>query len=391
MPWEPKNAMALKLEFVTLARKPTVNFTVLCQQFGISRKTGYKWLSRYRTDGTDGLHDRSRRPHRSPNHTDAQVESLIIELRRRHPDWGGRTLQSYMLKNISLGTLPDIQAGQIPAASTINGILKRNGLVNNRKSSQGNRWQRFEQAEPNQLWQMDFKGHFALTKGQRCHPLTVLDDRSRFALGIQACSNERANTVRECLTKIFRRYGLPQKILCDNGSPWGVAQHTVYRSPQLTTLTIWLLQLGITVIHGRPAHPQTQGKIERFHRTLNAAVIQNSTFATIREAQKYFDRWRDLYNLERPHHALNMNTPAECYRCSLRQFPETIPAFEYDSCDEVRKVDQKGTISFRGHRLRISKALYRQCVAVRHTAVEGIYQVVFHKQLVRTIDLNSIK
>ena len=256
MPWMEVDIVGLREEFVVLSLSPGANVRELCRRFGISAKTGYKWRKRYLAEGRAGLSDRSRCPRHSPRRAPPETEKSVAALRATHPAWGGRKIRARLL---ALGR------EEVPAASTITGILRRRGLVEAAESAKRGPWRRFERPRPNDLWQMDFKGHFALTGGGRCHPLTVLDDHSRFALGLEACADERTETVRGHLRALFRRYGLPERILADNGSPWGSDPSHPY-----TSLTVWLLRLGVGVSHGRPYHPQTQGKDERFHRTVGA-------------------------------------------------------------------------------------------------------------------------
>ena len=192
---------------------------------------------------------------------------------------------------------------------------------------------RFERPSPNELWQMDFKGHFVMHH-DRCHPFTLLDDHSRFNLALRACANEQGNTVQDRLTHVFRRYGLPQAMLMDNGSPWGSDS-----AHPFTPLTVWLMQLGISVHHSRPYHPQTLGKLERFHRSLKSELLTGRTFTDLPHCQRAFDTWRDFYNLERPHYALDLDTPVSRYTPSGKTFPETLPAIDYAPDDHVRSVD----------------------------------------------------
>ena len=228
---------------------------------------------------------------------------------------------------------------------------------------------------------MDFKGHFAAGAG-RCHPLTVLDDHSRFALGLRACANERTETVQECLTAIFRTYGLPVRMLMDNGPPWGNnSEHP--RTP----LTVWLMRLGIVLSHGRPYHPQTQGKGERFHRTLQAEVLQGRYFVDLPACQVSFDQWRGVYNMERPHQALDLATPLSRYAPSLRSFPETLLPIEYGDGDLVRKVMVEGWVSFKGHAFKVGSALLGYPVALRPTVPDGVWGVWFLTHPIATVDL----
>jgi transposase InsO family protein len=236
-------------------------------------------------------------------------------------------------------------------------------------------FQRFEKEHPNELWQMDFKGHFPTTEDGHCHPLTVLDDCSRFLLGLRACGNETRETVVVQLTSIFRLYGMPDRMLMDNGSPWGADADKPY-----TRLTVWLIRLGIDISHGRPYHPQTQGKDERLHRTLKAELISRRCFTGLSECQMAFDDWRDIYNHVPPHQALDMCVPGERYQPNSRPFPEVLPPVVYDSDDIVRKVDVSGRISFRNHEFRVGKAFHQQTVALRPTDTDGVFDVFFcHK------------
>jgi transposase InsO family protein len=269
----------------------------------------------------------------------------------------------------------------VPSASTITAILRRHGCLSDRDSTRHTPWQRFEHAAPNELLQMDFKGHFPVGT-ERCHSLTVLDDHSRFALCVKACGNEKGVTVQTALTETFRRYGLPQRMTMDNGNPWGADGEYGFSSIEL-----WLIRLGIGVSHSRPYHPQTQGKDERFHRTLQAEVLHYRTFRDLAHCQRHFDRWRDIYNLERPHEALGMDVPASRYRPSPRAFPEVLPSIDYGPDDIVRKVQAKGELFFHGHIFRVSRSLRGYPVALRPDRVDGCFSVFFCHQKVAAIDL----
>jgi transposase InsO family protein len=262
-------------------------------------------------------------------------------------------------------------------------ILQRHGQIAPEAAPQHTAWQRFEHDAPNRLWQMDFKGHFALLAG-RCHPLTVLDDHSRFAVGLQACGDETGRTVQSRLTACFRRYGLPEALLVDNGPPWGSDAAHPY-----TPLTAWLRRLGVRVSHGRPYHPQTQGKDERFHRTLKAEVLGTRVLRDLAQCQRAFDRWREVYNLQRPHEALAMAVPASRYRVSPRAFPEVLPPIEYGPADLVRKVADGGELSYRNRTFRVGKAFRGYPVALRPTLVDGVLDVFFCHQKVAQINLRD--
>jgi transposase InsO family protein len=360
-------------EFLILAGVEGANMSALCRRFAISRKTGYKWLGR--SWSSDGLADRSRRPVASPGRTALATEAAVLEVRALHPTWGGRKIRRRLV---------DLGGVAVPAASTISEILRRHGLIDPEEARRHTAFQRFEHERPNALWQMDFKGHFALGAG-RCHPLTVLDDHSRFSICLAACDNERTDTVQEQLTARFQRYGLPERINVDNGSPWGAGPG--YR---FTRLTVWLARLAIKVSHSRPYHPQTNGKDERFHRTLNADVIQGQLFGDIPQCQGAFDRWRTIYNTERPHEAIGMAVPASRYRVSPRAFPGTLPEPQYRPDDIVRKVQKGGEVHFKGRVFELPKALIGQPVGFRETQTDGLWEVVFAAHDITQVDLRDV-
>lgn len=374
MPWQEVSTMTLRYEFVMLAQREGCNFSLLCESFNISRKTGYKWLSRFGQSGTAGLLDVSRRPQSSPLKSVETIETAIVALREAHPAWGGRKLKT---------RLEEMGHHGLPAPSTITAILRRKGLLNPAESANHTAFISFEHPHPNDLWQMDFKGHFAMREG-RCHPLTVLDDHSRYNIVLKACDNEKTDTVQNALITSFRRYGLPNRMTMDNGSPWGHDQFN-----ELTPLTAWLIRLGIRVSHSRPYHPQTQGKDERFHRTLNVEAIKGQQFDDLAHCQRKFDRFREIYNLERPHESLGMKTPVTRYQPSQRPYPEVLPVIEYGPDDQVRKVQDKGEIFFKGQIFRVSKALRGYPVALRPTKTDGTFSVHFCHQTLKEIRINA--
>lgn len=367
--------MSLRREFVNLALQPGSNMSELCRRFGISRKAGYACVRRFRAGGTEALRETSRRPHTSPARTGAALEQMLIDLRQAHPAWGARKL---------LRRLRDLGHQDLPAPSTAQAILKRFGCIAPQDSAKHTAFRRFEREHPNSLWQMDFKGHFGLADGTRCHPLTVLDDHARFNLGLRACANEQGITVQQELSVLFERYGLPDSIGIDNGPPWGDGPDQPY-----TSLTVWLIRCGIVVWHSRPYHPQTLGKDERFHRTLKAEVLARHRLDDRRAAQRKFDAWRDIYNFERPHDALDGNTPAARYRPSTRSFSRLLPPIEYAAECSIRRVDQSGNLSFQGKRIHISKAFRGQPIGLRATTDDGVWHAYFCQQKIKTIDLRN--
>lgn len=375
MPWSATSVVDQREEFVRLATARGANKSELCRRFGISRDKGYKWLKRHTQGGRGALVDRSRRPHTSPKRTSSKTEKEVLRIRDESNNvWGGRTI-ARLMENEGWRS--------VPAPSTITEILRRYGRLEGTAEAHPGPHRRFEHAAPNDLWQMDFKGHVAASS-QRCHPLTVLDDHSRYSLLLEACANEQDRTVRERLTLAFRRYGMPLRMLMDNGAPWGDD-----RDNGFTIFTVWLLQLGVAFSHGRPFHPQTQGKDERFHRTLKAEVLTNRNFADLAQMQSVFDTWRHKYNHHRPHQALAMNVPVSRYRVSPRSFPERLPQIAYNECDLVRKVDSTGRISFKNRTFRISKAFRGKPIAIRPTQEDGILAIHFCTHRIGHIDLRK--
>lgn len=374
MPWRESSVMTLRKEFVDLARS-SENFSLLCENFGISRKTGYKWMHRFECNGESGLNDHKRRPINIPNRVHAAMEKAILQVRSQHRFWGGRKIRR---------RLQNLGYGNVPAASTITEVLKRNGLIDPTESVSHSRFNRFQHPYPNDLWQMDFKGHIQCPEG-RCHPLTILDDCSRFSIALKACLDERGKTVQSCLIEAFRRYGMPNKIITDNGPPWGNQGMNPY-----TTLGVWLMQLGLLIGHSSPAHPQTLGKDERFHRTLKAELLGESLPWRNQEAQKQFDHWRFTYNHYRPHEALDLEVPASRYNISNRSFPESLPPIEYAPTDIVRKIQSNGILHFQGREFRVPQAFKGYPVALRPRAqCDGIYELYFVRQLILVINLND--
>ena len=371
-----KKVIEQRYEFVMLARVPGANVSALCRRFGLSRECAYKWLRRFAAGGKAALADRSRRPTHSPARLTAAQEQAVVALRQRHPSWGARKL---------LARLAQTGQGDLPAVSTAHQVLVRHGLVDPAAAAAHRPWQRFERAAPNELWQMDFKGHFALGNTQRCHPLTLLDDHSRYALGLEACVGETEREVRTRLVSIFERYGLPRQILCDYGPPWGNGA----APERWTALGVWLLRLGIRLSHGRPRHPQTQGKEERFHRTLQAEVLARHDLHDLPDAQVAFDHWLSIYNTERPHQALGMATPVSRYQVSPRPWPGQLPAIAYGPELIVRTVRSYGVLTWQNQSYGVGRAFADLPVGLQATATDGLYTVQFCHQLLGAIDLRA--
>jgi transposase InsO family protein len=375
MPFREYSIVESRGEFCRLGSRPGANIRELCRRFGVSPETGYKWLGRFEALGERGLVELSRRPLSSPGRTAEVIEARVLGVRRAHPAWGGRKIRK-VLENEGLAAAP--------SASTITAILRRHALLDGPGPGGARSVQRFEHEAPNDLWQMDFKGHFALAEG-RCHPLTMLDDHSRYCLELGACADERTLTVRERMARVFRRHGLPKRILADNGSPWGTSGGGQRHTP----LTVWLLDLEVAVSHGRPYHPQTQGKEERFHRSLKAEVLGDRVFDSLVKAQAAFDAWREVYNVKRPHEGIGMATPATRYRMSPRAMPEAISPPYYEPGVATRKVDPGGWLSFKGRTINCPKAFAGRRLALRATNQDGVFDLCYRRHVLSQVDLRE--
>ena len=378
MVWMEKNTVSLRQEFVHLARQDSANVRALCRQFGISPKTGYKWLSRFETCAGDAqaLHDRSRRPLKSPARSCDAIEQAVLAVRREHPAWGGRKIARRLM---------DLEQAQV-APSTVTHILHRHGLISAAASDAARPWQRFEHDAPNSLWQIDFKGHFPTLAG-RCQALTLLDDHSRFNLRLQALARTDTPSVKEQLVQTFERYGLPLRINADNGSPWGTPKASGH---SLSELAVWLIRQGVRVSFSAPHHPQTNGKLERFHRTLDVEVLAGRHFTDFEAVQRAFDAWRPSYNCERPHDALDLGTPVQRYRPSAVAYSAALHPIEYPGTDYVLSVGWNGFLHFQGRRLHVSSALKGLPIGIRPSSeCDSVYDVYFCHQRFTQFDLRE--
>ena len=346
MPWECRTVENQRKEFVQAAMY-CKNFSALCREFGITRRTGQKWVDRYQN--CQPLTDRSRRPHATPSKTPDEVELLILAVRADNPGWGSRTIRDVLLAE---------GHKNIPCAKTVNNILHRYGCISPEESQKRQPFTRFEKECCNQMWQADFKGEFRMQDGRYCYPLDIMDDHSRFAIRVAPHLNT-ANVVIPVFAEAFREYGLPDSILSDNG-----VQFAGFRKGY-TQFERWLMELDILPIHGRIKHPQTQGKIERFHRTMKQELLNHTSIANIQDAQHKFSIWRDKYNNIRPHEALGMKRPGEVYKPSQRCYNENIEKYEYGGEYHVVKVNSWGYVRFDKWQIYLSETMIDQHIEFR--------------------------
>jgi len=313
MPWHQSDIVNERLKFVAARQREDRTMTELCESYGISRKTGYKILKRYGSDGPEGLLDRSRAPQRHPNQTPPAVEAMVLRVRKRHPTWGSKKIVAVLGR--------DHPAVDLPVRSTVDAILKRAGVVTPRKSRRRRHTSgppMVEALAPNDCWSMDYKGWFRVGDGTRCDPFTLNDVFSRLSLECRALVSPKLEDVQYCLEGAFCEYGLPCSTLHDNGSPFGSRGLA-----GLSRLSVWLLRLGIQPLFIEPGHPEQNGKHERFHETLKAETA-NPPRRSIRAQQAAFKRFGQIYNQERPHEALDMRTPAELYQPSGPDTTDTL-------------------------------------------------------------------
>lgn len=373
MPWKGQTMEERREDFVRRALTREKSKSALCREYGISRPTGDKWIKRFH-DG-ESMHDQSRAPFRTPHRTDKETEAAIVSLRLKHPAIGAKKLKK-MLEN---------QGKNAPAYSTINAILHRNGLITKEASAAATPHIRFEREQPNDMWQADFKGHFGIKTGERCHPLSIVDDHSRFCLCIDAKENERNEGTTESFLMAFERYGLPDTLLCDNGNPWGTVQSVGY-----TKFEAWLMDLGILTIHGRIRHPQTQGKNERFNRTLLDERIKYRSYEDFVHAQNDFDEYRIFYNYERPHHALSLETPSERYHNSGRKLPQRVEEWKYDPGVLVRQIKSSGYLTLNGQGYFLSEAFGGKTVGLLESDINtGVFFVLYRQFCIAKLNVDE--
>lgn len=362
MPWS-QGPVEERSRFVNEAQHGPFTMRELCELFGVSRKTGYKWLERYAAGGLAGLQDVSRAPRHHPNQTAAEIVDRVLAARRKYPDWGPRTLRAWLE-----GQDPGVRW---PAASTIGTLLERAGLRARRRKPRrpGPAWQtpRTRAERPNQVWSADYKGEFRLGEGTLCYPLTLMDAHSRYLLMCRGLSALSGRSTRREFEMAFREFGLPEVIRTDNGPPFGSSGLL-----RLSALSVWWVKLGIRLERSRPAHPEDNGAHERMHRTLKAATTRPPAQTATAQQQK-FDAFLQIYNEERPHQALDFQAPARRYTASPRGYPDPVPEPQYPTHFEVRRI-RKGQLKWRSRMCYVSKALSGELVGLEPVD-DGIWSV----------------
>jgi transposase InsO family protein len=380
MVWNEVCPLTEKMRFIAAWHEKEQNMTQLCQQFNISRKTGYKLIARYEEENIEGLKDRSRTPHNHPEQIDDLIVQIILKTKRRYPKWGPQKIKDW---------LDTEKSNQYwPAASTIGKIFKRNGLVEPRKRR--HRTPLYTKpfincVAPNMVWSADYKGQFQLGLGGKyCYPLTISDNYSRYLLGCKALYSTGIKETKQHFERVFKEHGLPTAIKTDNGKPFG--------SPGLgglTQLTVWWIRLGIIPERIKPGHPEQNGRHERMHKTLKESTAK-PPYLTLEQQQRAFNRFKKEYNYDRPHAALNKKRPADLYTCSQKMYPKKIAQLEYDYNQVVRKVGRSGEISWKGRRIFLSESLRGEYIALKEIN-DDIWQVYFSTMKLAALDYQKGK
>lgn len=380
MPWRTTDLVTIREEFVQEALRGRHPVAALCNAYGISEKTGHKWLNRFREEGRAGLSDRSHAPHDAPHRMSSEVRREILALREKHPTWGPKKLRVVLRRR-----LPE---KHWPAASSIGELLRREGYVQPARRRSRGAGLAIDSGltvahAPNDVWSTDFKGQFRLTSGELCYPLTAQDVVSRYVIGSTALSSTAALPVQIAFSRHFEEFGLPLVIRSDNGVP--------FASPsaigRLSKLSVWWIRLGIRPERIEPAQPQQNGKHERMHKTLKAEATRPPG-SSLSQQQLRFDRFRREYNDERPHESLNQETPASRYSASPRGFPSCLPELIYPAHFEVRTVTESGAVNFLSRRFQLSTALTNQAVGLEETE-EDLWAVSFGPLLLGTLHYPS--
>ena len=379
MPWPIHDVNTIRREFVTKALMKGASFSALCREYGISRKTGYKWRQRALAEGLRQLADHSRRPKSSPTQLAESAVCALIRFKLRHPMWGPKKIRQLYARRFA----------DVPSLSSCQRVLTQAGLVMRRRRRRAALGERITSPitaqSPNEVWTVDFKGWWSLSNGQRCEPLTVRDAYSRYVLAVHAVPRANTTQVQSFFTGLFEQYGLPRIIKSDNGAPFA----TVSAPHGLSRLSAWWLALGIGLDRSRPAHPQDNGAHERLHRDI-AAELSCQNHPDLESQQAAFDLWREEFNWQRPHEALQGRCPAEIYRKSSRRMPASV-AIDYGTDMVIRKVSQAGMIKWGGHvKIFLSGALTGWPIGLRQSDPDHL-EVWFANLLLGHIEISSVR
>ena len=380
MPWKETTKMEQKIEFICEWRSGKYTITELCRSFEISRPTAYKIINRFENMGYDGLLEKNRTPKGHPKETDQKVVDGIIKLKEKHRLWGAKKIRKLLFN--------DCSGEKIPSVVTVHNILRKHGLVSPQK-----RLRRvkpihpiFDPKECNEVWSADYKGKFLMGNKIYCHPLTIADSKSRFVFTAKGHYKENLKSAKSEFTRVFRKFGIPQQIHTDNGSPFG----SVTAIQRFTRLSYWFIELGIMPVFSDPAHPEQNGRHERMHRDLKAACAKPSAY-DLKAQQRRLNRFVKEYNHVRPHEALDMETPGSIHNFSTRSFPEKTPNFDYDSEMRVLKVTKNGSMRWGAYNwVYLSASLQGKYVGALEMG-NGIWRVFYRNVFLGYFNENELR
>jgi len=379
MPWRELKPMEQKVLFIADYLRGTSNFSSLCTRYGISRKTGYKWVARYDEQGIEGLEEHSRRPHQCPHQTPYRLQQAIIELRTQgHSRPGPKKIQQLLQQR---------HPNEVtPSQTTIHKVLKQAGLI--KKQPRKRRVSPYAEPfapvhEPNECWSVDFKGQFKLANGRWCYPLTVMDHHSRYLIGCQSLTGVKTLGTQHVFTHLFKEYGLPRRIRSDNGTPFASKA-----TAGLSRLSLWWIRLGIMPERIAAGQPQQNGRHERMHRTLKQETTQPPA-PSMKLQQQRFNLFRHRYNHERPHEALQQKTPASCYQSSPRLWPDKLPELEYPEYYDVRRVTHCGGVYWHNGLVYVSHLLHDEWVGMDEVD-DGIWKIYYEPVCLGQFDIRNM-
>jgi putative transposase len=378
MPWKEINVMSQKIEFVLKSFSKEISFTALCKQYGISTKTGYKWKQRFLEDGITGLEDKPKIPNKNPRKLSEEVVCELIRIKKTKPEWGPKKVRLVYANNHA--------KERIPSRSTVERILKKAGFVETKKKRRRGNSERIQYRikpeKANDVWTVDFKGWWYTAEREKCEPLTVRDEYSRYVLAISILEKGDISSVKREFERIFKEYGLPRVIRSDNGPPFASSMAIM----GLTKLAVWWMSLGIKLDRIDPASPYQNGAHERFHLDIKKE-LEKKIDGSLKMHQQVFNVWRDEYNEERPHEGIDMKTPAMLYNKSERKYDVDVEYMEYPGGYLSRQVNDRGYINYKGHRIFISNAFAGYNVGLKKNGLNN-FEVCFDDNHIGYIDLN---
>jgi transposase InsO family protein len=380
MTWKETTVMEQKIEFITEWRSGNYSIAELCREFEISRPTAYKYIKRYEQEGLKGLSEQQRAPFNHPNKTPLEIEEKIISYRKKHPRWGGEKIWKLLHK--------DFKAEHIPSISTANRIIKRNGLVTVKKRRRRVKpvYPIFDPQACNEVWSADFKGKFRMGNKQYCHPLTIADSYSRFIFTAKGMYGERFKPTKLEFRRVFREFGIPRQIHTDNGRPFGAVQAI----KRLTRLSVWFIEQGIEPVYSDPAHPEQNGRHERMHRDLKGEATRPPGY-NLRTQQRKLNEFVNEYNYERPHKALELETPGSVHTYSRKPYHEKVEDWIYPDYCEVRRVTKNGALRWRSTKwVMVSTTLLDKHVGLEELGY-GIWRIYFRQKMLGYFDEKTLR